>query len=88
LLNSADLAVVSPDNASLKEDEARVGVTNIHDDGNELFVSGKKGDSLIVIDTMTGVKRKINSSPVPYSPNAIYGTNKVYTTHHKHAVVD
>ncbi|NOX07899.1 MAG: hypothetical protein GXP22_00130 [Gammaproteobacteria bacterium] len=55
--------------------------------GSDLFVSSKKDDSLVVIDTQTGVKRRVSLSPAPENLNAIRGTAKVYMSDRKEPIV-
>ncbi len=54
------------------------------DDGKTLFISSKKGNKLVALDTGTGnVIKETMLSPAPYHLNTITGTGKVYVSSRK-----
>ncbi|MES0327379.1 MAG: YncE family protein, partial [Gammaproteobacteria bacterium] len=60
---------------------------DISDDGKTLFVSSKKDDKLVAVNTTTGAKREMKLSPAPYHLNTIRGTGKVYVSSRKKPVI-
>ncbi len=60
---------------------------DIGDDGITLFVSSKKDNKLVAVDTLTGNKRELSLSPAPYHLNSITGTGKVYVSSRNKPVI-
>lgn len=53
---------------------------DIGDDGKTLFVSSKKDEKLVAVDTQTGNIQTLSLIGVPYHLNTIPGTGKVYVS--------
>ena len=60
---------------------------DIGDDGKTLFVSSKKENKLVAINTDSGKKREIALSPAPYHLNTIRNTGKVYISSRKKPII-
>lgn len=60
---------------------------DIGDDGKTLFVSSKKDNKLVSIDTHTQKKTELDLSPAPYHLNTISGTGKVYVSSRKKPII-
>lgn len=60
---------------------------DIGDDGRTLFVSSKKDNKLVSIDTLTQMKTELELNPAPYHLNTITGTGKVYVSSRKKPII-
>jgi len=60
---------------------------DIGDDGKTLFVSSKKDNKLVAVNTETGEKTELALSPSPYHLNTIHGTGKVYVSSRKKPII-
>ncbi|MDH5206471.1 MAG: hypothetical protein OEY75_00115 [Hylemonella sp.] len=56
---------------------------DLGDDGTTLFVSSRRDDRLVALDTVSGEQRALTLSPEPYHLDKIPGTGKVYVSSSK-----
>ena len=60
---------------------------DIGDDGKTLFISSKKDDKLVAVDTHSGETRSVPLIGAPYHLNSIDGTGKVYVSSRRKPII-
>ena len=61
--------------------------TLITKDGKRAFISSRKDDKLVAIDTQSGETRSLSLVGAPYHLNSIDGTGKVYVSSRKKPII-
>jgi len=60
---------------------------DISEDGNTLFTTSKKDNKFIAIDIKTNKRTVLSLSLEPYHLNTIKGTNNIYVSSRKKAII-